>query len=167
MVTALIASLTPPDVTVLGEAVTLVLDTPARFVHGAWLHDRCAAKGLDDDSVVASATALAGVGYVEAAPLLAGRIDYVILAWEGVLTWLRATRPDLGDFRRRLLAHLLDAAEHRFSIGLLATELRVERLVVEALLVAYDQRDDVRIVRFAGGLTEVRDVSPSLRRELE
>jgi hypothetical protein len=92
---------------------------------------------------------------------------YVKLAWPGLLRYLEATQPDLGDNQRSLLAHLINDEAIQWNIIDLAQREGLPRLATEALLVPYEQRELLQIARFLDNHTEVRGMSSLLKRELD
>jgi hypothetical protein len=104
---------------------------------------------------------------VEARIVQGHRVMYVKLGWPGLLRYLTDTQPDLAVNQRSLITHLINDEPTSWDIVDLSQREGLPRLVVEALLVQYESQDLLQIAWFMGNHTEVRNLSPLLRRELE
>lgn len=166
--TPILEALNQADSSVLAAVCELAIDAEDMFVTGEPLTVRTEKAGLSRDAVVESLLALERAGMVEDARIAPGpQVVYVKLSWPGLLQYLAAAQPDLGDNQQSLLAHLINDEATRWDLVELAEREGLPRLVTEALLVPYEHRDLLQIARFLGNHTEVRGVSPLLKRELD
>ena len=163
-----LSGLNRADSSVLSVICQQAIDCEGLLVGGEPLLMRTEALGLSPDAVVESLLALEQAGMLEDVRLLQGpKVMHVELRWLGLLRYLDDTQPDLGENQQNLIGHLINDKATTWDIVDLAKREGLPRLVVEALLARFESRSLLQIARFMGNHTEVRNVSPLLRRELE
>jgi hypothetical protein len=166
--TTVLIGLNPADSSVLATLCEHAISGARMFVSGESLTASLEGLGLSPNAVVESLLGLERAGMLEDARIMRGdRVMYVKVGWRGLLRYLADSQPDLGSHRQSLVAHLINDEATSWDIVDLAHREGLPRLVVEALLVPYESENLLQITRFMGNHTEVRNISPLLRRELE
>lgn len=154
------------DSAVLTGLCEAALARQDRMVQGDAVRQVCSDNDLTPDALTESLHALDRLGLIDEARVGAALV-YARVSWRGLGVFLEATRPGIGEVQRELVAHIVNTADSRVDIADLAERVGESSLVVEAVLVPYESAELLRIARFMGGRTEIRSVSPLLRRELD
>lgn len=161
-----VPGLTGSDGVVLEELARLAIQSGSRLAGGHELQERFAHGGLSREAMAEGVLSLKHHGYAEDVDVRGQEVLRLSISWLGLLVFIQASRPDIREAQKRLIASLVNGTDGRRDLQTLASEVGVEPLVAETLLMPYEDRGLLRIARFLGGASLVHSISPLLGREL-
>jgi hypothetical protein len=160
----LVPGLNDIDALVLTAVAEEALEGGHRFVDQNAVEARCKEQGVSHDGYYESLLALGHEDLVDVESRPSVVVTLKITDY-GLDRFFEATRPDLGEVRRRLIAELVNGQEREGKA--LAAMLGERLLVVEFLLDELDLQGLLTVAKSLGNRIQVMNVSPLLRRHLD
>lgn len=155
------------DSTVLRVLCELVIERRVRTMRSDPIVERCEPLGLSRDAVVESLAGLEASGHVEdLRRAMGGHVVTVRVAWYGLQEHLQSAVHDLAAIQQAALAYVLNAPTSIVDCQDVADALKVDALVVETVLRAFEPHG-LQIRGYLGGKVTFRVASPALRRQLK
>ena len=163
-----VPGLTAADVTVLIAVVEGAVAQGHRIIAVRQLLKQVESDGISRETAIDSLLALGNAGYMDVMIRRPATVSNAKVTNRGLLAVLEATRPDLEDVNRRLIAELVNSSEAPGAIdgADLVASIGEPQLIVEVLLDGLASRDLVKVGKSIGNALRVHNVSPLLRREL-
>lgn len=156
----------PADAVVFGELATLAVEQGHLHITGEQLQKRCAPHGLSNEAVLESVLALDQKGWIKDARIRGPQVAMVEIRLGLIRKYFELTRPDEPAVTQQLLIDIVNSTERRIDLRMIADQNGVATIVARALLERAERKQLFNIHQFLGGLVEVGEVSPLLRREI-
>lgn len=155
-------ALTAPSTTVLQRAGEQALASGHSFLDHEALEHRCRADALGHDELFASLRSLERAGLVDMHFVQPSRVTLLRLTDRGIRRYLAATRPDLAEVRRRLLAVLAAwvGSDRAGAAVDMARAVEEPILVVEVLMEDLQREGRLIFSRAIGGRVRVHRFEP-------